>query len=280
MEPPELRRAVEAARSTAAELGLETDDVTVIHNSDRVVLRLLPCDVLLRAAPPGHLADSEFEVEVARTLATTDAPVAELDPRVTPKVHVRDTFALSFWTYYAPLGTDITPPAYATAFLRHHAALRGTDLKAPHFTDRVTAALRVVNDADQSPDLPAPDRRFLADTLTTLSADISAGGAPDQLLHGEPHPGNLLNTTRGPLFVDLATCCRGPVEFDLAHAPEEVDEHYPGADQSLINRCRALNWALFSAWRWREADQMPDRPHWRAEGLDKVRTALDRCRRD
>ncbi len=28
--------------------------------------------------------------------------------------------------------------------------------------------------------------------------------------------------------MDLATCCRGPVEFDLAHAPEEVAEHYEG----------------------------------------------------
>ncbi|BFO21868.1 hypothetical protein SHKM778_82560 [Streptomyces sp. KM77-8] len=114
MEPPELRRAVEAARATAEELGLDTDDVTVIHNSDRVVLRLLPCDVLARVAPPGHLADSEFEVEVARTLATTDAPVAELDPRVAPKVHVRDTFALSLWTYYEPLGTEIPRPPTRT----------------------------------------------------------------------------------------------------------------------------------------------------------------------
>ncbi|BFO21867.1 hypothetical protein SHKM778_82550 [Streptomyces sp. KM77-8] len=77
--------------------------------------------------------------------------------------------------------------------------------------------------------------------------------------------------------MDLATCCRGPIEFDLAHAPEEVAEHYPGADQPLINRCRALNWAMFSAWRWREADQMPDRSHWRAEGLKEVRTALAGC---
>ncbi|MBE9499775.1 phosphotransferase [Streptomyces sp. GKU 257-1] len=97
------------------------------------------------------------------------------------------------------------------------------------------------------------------------------------LLHGEPHQGNLLNTRRGPLFVDLATCCRGPVEFDLAHAPEEVGMHYAGADHDLIHRCRALNWAMFCAWRWRRNDQMPDRDHWRVEGLHQVRAALDRC---
>ncbi|MFE5597605.1 phosphotransferase [Streptomyces coelicoflavus] len=274
MEPSELRRAIEAGRATAAELGLEVTDAAVVHDSDRVALRLLPCDVLARVAPVGQLADSAFEVEVARRLAETDAPVAELEPRAAPRVHVRDAFAVSLWTYYEPLPSEVAPTAYADAFRRHHAALRRIDLPAPHFTDRVAAALREVGDRERSPELTDADRAFLGDTLGGLSAEIGGDRADDQLLHGEPHPGNLLNTRRGPLFIDLATCCRGPVEFDLAHAPEEVAEHYAGADQGLIDRCRALNWALFSAWRWRRDDQMPDRDHWRAEGLNRVRATL------
>lgn len=277
MEQAELRRAVEAGRATASELGLQVDDVIVIHNSDRVALSLVPCGVLARVAPLGHLADSEFEVEVARRLSAVDAPVAELDPRVEPRVHLRDAFAVSLWTYYEPVESEIAPADYADVFLRHHAALRRIDLDAPHFTDRAAVALREVNDREHSPELPDSDRELLSDTLGGLSALISGDRAGDQLLHGEPHPGNLLNTSRGPLFVDLATCCRGPIEFDLAHAPEEVGEHCAGADHDLIHRCRALNWAMFSAWRWRRDDQMPDRDHWRAEGLHQVRTALDRC---
>ncbi|MFB7597550.1 phosphotransferase [Streptomyces sp. NPDC056160] len=280
MEPSELHRAVEAGQATASELGLQAGDVMVVHDSDRVALRLAPCGVLARVAPLGHLADSEFEVEVARRLAEVDAPVAELEPRVEPRVFSRDGFAISFWTYYEPVGSEIAPAVYADVFLRHHAALRRIDLDAPHFTDRVAAALREVNDRERSPELPGPDRELLSDTLSGLSAATSIEKARDQLLHGEPHPGNLLNTRRGPLFVDLATCCRGPVEFDLAHAPEEVGTHYAGADHGLIRRCRALNWAMFSAWRWRRDDQMPDRDHWRVEGLSQVRVALDRCRLD
>ena len=277
MEPTDLHRAVEAGRATASELGLQVDDAIVIHNSDRVALRLLPCDVLARVAPLGHLADSEFEVEVARRLADVDAPVAELEPRVEPRVHVRDAFAISLWTYYEPVGSAVAPADYADVFLRHHAALRRINLDVPHFTDRVAVAMRAVNDREQSPELPDSDRVLLSDTLGGLSAAIGIHRDGDQLLHGEPHPGNLLNTRRGPLFVDLATCCRGPVEFDLAHAPEEVGKRYAGADPGLIHRCRALNWAMFSTWRWRRNDQMPDRAHWRAEGLNQVRTALDRC---
>jgi thiamine kinase-like enzyme len=133
-----------------------------------------------------------------------------------------------------------------------------------------------VNDRKRSPTLPDSDRELLSNTLSGLSAVISTEKAGDQMLHGEPHPGNLLNTRRGLLLVDLATCCRGPIEFDLAHAPEEVGKHYAGADHGLIRRCRALNWAMFSAWRWRRDDQLPDRDHWRVEGLNQVRAALDR----
>ncbi|MDX3318794.1 MULTISPECIES: phosphotransferase [Streptomyces] len=276
MEPAELRRAVEAGRTAASEQGLRADEVVVVHNSDRVVLRLLPCDVLARVAPPGHLSDSAFEVEVAHRLTDAGAPVGRLDPRTDPRVQVRDTFAVSLWTYYPPVGPEIAPADYADALMRHHAALRRIDVDAPHFSDRVAVALTGVDDRERSPELSDSDRGFLRDALSGLSAEIGADPARDQLLHGEPHPGNLLNTRQGPLFVDLATCCRGPVEFDLAHGPEEAAEHYAGADQALTHRCRAVNWALFAAWRWRRDDQMPDREHWRAEGLDRVRAALDR----
>jgi hypothetical protein len=276
MEASELRRAVEAGRATASALGLPVDDVVVINNSDRIALRLVPCDVLARVAPSAHRASSEFEVEVARRLAEVDGPVGELEPRVEPRVYLRDAFVVSLWTYYEPVGSEIAPAHYAGALMRHHAALRQLDLGAPHFTDRVADALREVGDRELTPALLGPDRELLGNTLSGVSTAISSGGADEQLLHGEPHPGNLLKTRRGPLFVDLATCCRGPIEFDLAHAPEEVGEHYPGANHDLIHQCRILMWALITTWRWRRDDQLPNGPYWAIEGLKQLRGALDR----
>ena len=68
----------------------------------------------------------------------------------------------------------------------------------------------------------------------------------------------MLGARIGPLFIDLETCCRGPVEFDLAHAPEEVAQHYPNADQILLGECRVLVLAMVAAWRWDAADQFPN----------------------
>jgi hypothetical protein len=69
----------------------------------------------------------------------------------------------------------------------------------------------------------------------------------------------VLNTRNGPLFIDLETCCRGPIEFDLAHAPEEVIERYQNADQELLRKCRTLVLAMVAAWRWDRNDQFPGR---------------------
>jgi len=277
MEPSEVQRALEAGRSMASALGLRVDDVTVVHNSNRIAVRLTPCDVLARVAPVAHQAGAEFEVEVGRRLAEAGSTVEELEPRVEPRVYVRDGFAVTLWTYYEAVSSrDVAPAEYAQALGRHHAGLRQIDLVAPHFTDRVAEAQWLVGNRAHTPELDETGRKLLSDTLRSLRRAISDRGAPEQLLHGEPHPGNLLNTKKGLLFIDLETCCRGPVEFDIAHAPEEVSEHYPGVNEDLLRECHILMLAMITAWRWDRTDQLPDGRYWGIEGLKQIRVALDR----
>ncbi len=247
-----------AAIATAAELDLPADDAVVIQSSNKVTLRLLPCDVLARVAWAGQ-ESLQREVDLARRLAHTESPVAALAPHVDSRVYERDSFAMTFWTYYAP-GTlrDVSPADYAAALERLHEGMRTLDVAAPHFTDRVADAQRLVASRDLTPALADPDRELLTGTLRDLRHAISDSGAAEQLLHGEPHPGNVLSTRSGPLFIDLETCCRGPVEFDLAHTPEDVSERYQSADQALVHECRHLVLAMVAAWRWDRDDEFPD----------------------
>src|SRR3990170_8794702 len=215
MQTSQVRSAVRAALSSASALDLRVDDAVVLHNSNRIAVRLLPCDVLARVAHVAHQAGvkAEFEVGVARRLAETDSPVAELEPRVEPRVYVRDGFAVTLWTYYEPVSPrDVAPAEYAQALARLHAGMREIDLPAPHFTDRVAEAQQLVTSRDHTPALADDDRALLSTTLRSLRRAIGDRGAADQLLHGEPHPGNVLSTKTGPLFIDLETCCRGPIE--------------------------------------------------------------------
>ncbi|MEU4132097.1 phosphotransferase enzyme family protein [Streptomyces wuyuanensis] len=274
MQASEVRRAVAAAVSTASALGLTADDAIVLHDSNKLTLRLLPCDVLARVAPSAHHV-AHLEVELARRLAESGCPVAALDTRVEPRVHERDGFVVTLWTYYEPAPTgQVSPAEYAHALERLHAGMRTLDVPTPRFTDRVDQARRLVADRERTPALADADRELLGDTLRRLSRAIGGRGGTEQLLHGEPHPGNVLPTRNGLLFIDLETCCRGPVEFDLAHAPEGVAEHYPGVDQDLLRECRILVPAMITAWRWDRDDQLPDGRRLGVEWLGRIRAAL------
>ena len=276
MQVSERPRAVAAAMSTASSLGLTVDDAIVLHDSNKLTLRLLPCDVLARVAPVADQV-AQFEVELARRLAGTGCPVAALEPRVEPRVHERDGFVVTLWTYYEPVAPrEVSPADYADALKRLHAGMRQLDIPTPHFTDRVEQAQQLVANHDRTPALADADRELLGDTLRSLRRVIGERGGAEQLLHGEPHPGNLLTTKNGLLFIDLETCCRAPVEFDLAHAPDEVGEHYPGVDQDLLRECRLLVLAMITTWRWDRDDQLPNGRRLGTEWLNRIRAAVDR----
>ena len=276
MQASEVPRAMAAAMATAASLDLTVDDTIVLHDSNKLTLRLLPCDVLARVAPVA-LQVSQFEVELAQRLAASGCPVATLERRVAPRVYERGGFVVTLWTYYEPATPRAVSPAdYASALARLHAGMRTLDIPTPHFMDRVEQAQQLVASRDHTPALADAERELLGDTLRSLRRVIGDRGAAEQLLHGEPHPGNVLTTKDGLLFIDLETCCRGPIEFDLAHAPEEVSEHYPGVNQDLLRECRILVLAMITTWRWDRGDQLPNGRQLGTEWLSQIRAALDR----
>jgi len=253
-----ISRAHAATTSLGVDLGLSVVDAVVIHNSNKLALRLLPCDVFARVAPAGQEVAS-LEVELARTLTSNGCPIASLEPRVGGQVYERDGFAITFWTYYPPatLG-EISPAAYADALQRLHAGMRGVKTATPHFTDRVSEAEQLVASSELTPNLEDADRDLLSTTLLDARRVVETSSAAEQLLHGEPHPGNVLSTASGPVFIDLETCCRGPVEFDLAHVPDDVAARYPNADNDLLRECRRLVLAMVGAWRFDAHDEFPD----------------------
>jgi hypothetical protein len=274
MQAAEVRRALAAATSIASSLNLTVDNAVVLHDSNKLTMRLLPCDVLARVAPVAQQV-AQFELELAQRLAESGSSVAALEPRVEPRAYERDGFVVTLWTYYEPAtDTEVSPAGYARALERLHAGMRKIDVPAPHFTDRVAQAQQLVASRDHTPALADADRELLGDTLRSLRRVVGERGHAEQLLHGEPHPGNVLTTKNGLLFIDLETCCRGPVEFDLAHAPEEVSEHYPGVNRDLLRVCRILVLAIVTTWRWDRDDQFPNGRRLGTEWLGQLRATI------
>jgi hypothetical protein len=288
VEASEARRAVAAAMATASAQGLVVENAEVLSDSNRLAVLLTPCNIVARVSPPGLLetgtaraswlsgdlyrARLATEVEVTSLLAETDSPIAGLDPRCEPRVFMHDGFAVSFWRYFEPGSGTVVSAEYVQALVRLHAGMRQLSVASPHFLDRLTATQHDVASRDVTPDLAESDRDFLVETLRDLRQSIVSRGAEEQLLHGEPHPWNLLLTRGGPLVTDFEDVVRGPIEYDLAWVPEEVSTLYPGANQELVNECRGVVLAIIVAHRWSRGDQHPSGRQSGVAHLDALRT--------
>ena len=256
MNRTEAERAMTATTALSSELGLVVGEARIVCNSNKLGLRLLPCDSFARVAVSGQEA-FRFEIEIAQRLSKNGSPVASLDTRVEPRVYERDGFAFTLWRHYEQPGIDPAAITYANALERLHGGMAQLDVVAPHFGDRVSEAEQLLRSHDRTPRLEDTDRELLLETLRSCGRRIHERSPREQLLHGEPHPGNVLSTAAGLLFIDFETCCRGPVEFDLAHVPEAVCETYSAADPELIQESRRLVLAMVAAWRWDTDDQFP-----------------------
>lgn len=256
MHAGDLARGVAAATLAARSLGLRVDDAVVLSNSNRLVLRLLPSDVVARVASVAHFASAALEIKVATQLA--GCPIAGIDPRVASQVFVGDDFEITFWEHFEPVPARTVPAAeYVGALVSLHAGLRRADLAAPHVRDRIVSTLGFVASRDETPDLADKDRKLLTSTMRDLGESIVAPATPAQLLHGEPHPWNLLDTNRGLQFIDFENTCLGPLEYDLAWVPEDVATRYPDVDHALLDDCRAVVLAIIAAHRWSQDDRHP-----------------------
>ena len=150
------------------------------------------------------------------------------------------------------LGIELAARGHEVHFVSYAQPFR-----LPHFLERVAATERDVASHTITPDLSEPDRAFLAQTLRQFRERVAKRGAPEQLLHGEPHPDNLLSTRETTLFIDFEDVIRGPVEFDLAWVPQDVAELYADADQELVDLCRGIVLAIIATHRWCENDHHP-----------------------
>ena len=267
MESSDVSRAIDAAISIAVALELPADDAILLRNSNKLALRLLPCDVFARVAPLAQQM-AQFEVELAQRLAETESPVAALEPRVEPRSYAHDGFEVSLWTYYETVTSHVAAADYASALARLHAGMRAIDVPTPPFTDRVADP---TGNVASTPALDDTDREVLRSSLRDLGRAVTDRGAPEQLLHGEPHPGNVLSTKLGPRFIDLETCCRGPIEFDLAHVPAAVSDHYRHVDRALLRDCRGLVLAVLAKHRCDPRDQLPNGQRALRDLLDALR---------
>jgi hypothetical protein len=169
-----------------------------------VYVHLAPAPVIARVALLTPLLRRPIESWLARELAVASAldclGVPVVRP-VDPDVHTVDGLRLTLWELAEHEPGAIPTPAVTAALLADlHEAMREIPL---HLIGQRIPAL----DDLEASGVPAAEVEALA---------VSLPVRPQQVLHGDAHPGNMLHTARGWVWHDFEETCIGPVEWDLA----------------------------------------------------------------
>lgn len=233
--------AVAAAVSVASSFGIEASEPVVLHDLFSVAVHLAPAPVVarvptwlsrLRTDPHAALAR---EVDVVRHLHECGAPVVPPSGELPAGPHRHGGHSVTFSTYLEPDPERVPTAEDCVAMLGElHPALATYPGEVPRL-DRDAVRL-----AAWLPRLPewCADVEGVDSATVQMAADRLAGlltpTPDDRILHGDAHPGNLLATRNGLLWLDFEDVARGPEAWDFATigdlpvTPERVAKDLPG----------------------------------------------------
>ncbi len=156
-----------------------------------------------------------------------------MHPEIPPGPHEHLGYTLNFWQYVTAIDTEADPAAIGKTLHRCHELLRSFTGELPQLAI-LTESLALLETLEHRGLFRASTLRLLEKHIIS-SIDV-LGTFPLQPLHGDAHPGNLINTTLGLLWTDWEDTFLGPVEWDLASMTWNsriLDENHETADQIL-----------------------------------------------
>ena len=204
----------------------------------------------------------EREIAVARFLAENGAPVIPVHPGIPPGPHERLGYQMNFWQYVEAVPGEPDPAAVGETLHRCHRILTAFPCDLPELAI-LTESIALLETLEEKRLFPSGTIALLHDRLASPTQALR--GLPFQPLHGDAHPGNLMNTSLGLLWTDWEDTFSGPVEWDLASIiwnSRILENDHASADAILaayrdsgghfdphaLHQCLIARAAVMSAW--------------------------------
>jgi Ser/Thr protein kinase RdoA (MazF antagonist) len=163
---------------------------------------------------------------------------------------------------------DIPGAGIAEALRQLHAAYAaiGSELRAnlPSYMTELESVSEVLRDPGRLSALPEGGRQLLRDAFDRLRTRMRMLSPDDThvVIHGSPHPYNILTVGGEPRFIDFETTCIGPLEWDLAHTSADTARHYAGiANARLLQLCKDMVSVKTATWCWADVNRGDLRYH-------------------
>jgi aminoglycoside phosphotransferase (APT) family kinase protein len=217
-----IQRAVRAAAQVARDNGLSfAGEPVVLHEGSNLLLHLHPAPVVARVATTTAMVREgdawlTREVAVAGYVASQGAPTVVPSDELPPGPHHFSGLTMTFWQHVDALPERADPKQAGRALRECHTALAGYPEPAELPAMAVLSeAERIIERFAGDGTLSNLDAGLLREAAADVTARIDALGLPLQVVHGDSHLGNVINTPDGPLWTDWEDTCLAPTPWDL-----------------------------------------------------------------
>jgi Phosphotransferase enzyme family/ANTAR domain len=212
-QPAGKLRAIRSVLTAACALaGLDPQGAELIRWVGNAVFRLARHPVVVKIVLTADLAHrADTAVAAARLLATHGVPAIRLWLDIPQPLHVGQ-YAVTLWQHEDHTGAQPTATDLASLITRLH-RLPITDTNLPAWEPIPDLRHRIADAEHADPD----DLHFLLECCDRIQAQLPVldYALPTGVVHGDAHLGNLIPTSRGPLWCDLDSTSIGPTEWDL-----------------------------------------------------------------
>lgn len=231
---PKSDLPIRAATETLIAHGITPDRCDILQDGSTLVVRLtedLVARVVQDLGGPRMTTDwFRRENALANHLTRKGAPVIPLHPGLPPGPYEHLGYGMNFWRYVTNVDTEPEPEEIGRTLARCHELMSDFEEPLPRLAI-LTEAQSILTTREL---FPRSIQLMLSARL--IRAVELLGTCPHQPLHGDAHPGNLMNTTDGLLWTDWEDTFSGPVEWDVASViwNTKVLENDEGWVQSLL----------------------------------------------
>lgn len=250
--------AVAAASRLAERLGLDASGMHVLHSSNNTIVHLPGCGLVAKVGTATEAAATlARELAVALHLTGRGAEVAPPASRVPPGVHLHDGLSLTLWEFL-PHDPDpeLDDDELADSIERLHTHLATWRGELPDYRDRLRQTQRLLDDDHAMRAVPPGGLKLLRARFAETAPGLLERARPAIVLHGGPHSHNVLATPAGLRWIDFETCCRGPLEADLAYLGE-AGTRRPGVDLELLALAKRMLSISVATICWCDPDRHP-----------------------
>jgi hypothetical protein len=250
--------AARAVHDVVRREGVRCDELVPLRSTNHGVFLLTGQAIVAKVH--GSWPSAHRELALGHALAARDAPAVRPAPGLGSEVHAAGALAVTFWRYVDDRSSGRLPSRIvAEALCTLHGDLAALDdLVGDRSVDeQLHDALRALDERAFAPLLGSADRDLLQRLLRDALDDVR--DVEHVIIHGSPHRMNIVGRGGAPVFLDLETVQRGPIEWDLAHLEPEVAHDTPTPhDERLLAACRVAVSAATATWCWGALDRGPD----------------------